>query len=386
MAFGGIVRSSGAALRTGTNEYASAIPCELGSNAHAIRKAHACRTNRRIARRSRLGGIYIFGRSAPFGARLTSRKTRSYSSRRRAGRFDLCRVSRWPHDADRRRRRTRLDVYARTAVRARISAKMSSRHIYGRAGVKRVDVIALYARASRSLDGLRAILKDFTVSELWVGLDSDAPAFRDLLDEAKAHGVKIVHHYATEKFDFGAVQCAIAWPPAPGGTPLTENNDSLVISLQDGTTRFLLPGDVEAKAEKELSSGDENVRADFLKVPHHGSKSSSTEPFLEGVAPRFAVISVGEGNPFGHPNDSVVERYEERAHEATAHGSGRRHHRAERRAQTHGEPVSRFASAELTGLRRSKPQFSDCPSIRLHPQLPHLQRSLLSSLFADAPR
>jgi len=179
-------------------------------------------------------------------------------------------------------------------------------------GLKRLYVVALTHAHHDHLDGLRAVLNDFTVGELWVGLDSDAPAFRDLLDEAKAHGVKIVHHYAAEKFDFGGVQCAIAWPPAPGGTPLTENNDSLVISLQDGTTRFLLPGDIEAKAEKELSSGDENLRADFLKVPHHGSKSSSTEAFLEGVAPRFAVISVGEGNPFGHPNDSVVERYAQR--------------------------------------------------------------------------
>ena len=179
-------------------------------------------------------------------------------------------------------------------------------------GLKRLDVIALTHAHHDHLDGLRAILNDFAVGELWVGLDSDAPAFRDLLGDAKAHGVKIVHRYAAENFDFGGVQCAIVWPPAPGGAPLTENNDSLVILLQDGTTRFLLPGDIEAKAEKELSSGDENLRADFLKVPHHGSKSSSTGPFLEGVAPRFAVISVGDGNPFGHPNDSVVERYEER--------------------------------------------------------------------------
>jgi competence protein ComEC len=179
-------------------------------------------------------------------------------------------------------------------------------------GLRRLDVVALTHAHHDHLDGLRAILNDFTVGELWVGLDSDAPAFRDLLDEAKMHGVKILHRHAPEQFEFGGVQCAIVWPPAPGGALLTENNDSLVISLQDRTTRFLLPGDIEAKAEKELSSGDENLRADFLKVPHHGSKSSSTEPFLAGVAPRFAVISVGEGNPFGHPNDSVVERYRAR--------------------------------------------------------------------------
>ncbi len=179
-------------------------------------------------------------------------------------------------------------------------------------GLKRIDVVALTHAHHDHLDGLRAILNDFAVGELWIGADSDAPAFRELLDEAKARGVKVVHHYASDHFQFGGVQGEVIWPPAPSGAPLTANNDSLVIELQDGSTRFLLPGDIEAKAENALVSDGESLAADFLKVPHHGSKSSSTEAFLEGVAPRFAVISVGEGNPFGHPNDSVVERYEQR--------------------------------------------------------------------------
>ncbi len=178
-------------------------------------------------------------------------------------------------------------------------------------GVKRVDVIALSHAHHDHMDGLRAVLNDFSVGELWLGLDSDTPAFRELLDEAKSRGVKIIFRHQGERLDFGGAQVAVVWPPEPGGIPLTTNNDSLVLALQDGATRFLLPGDVEAKAEKELISSGENVRADFLKVPHHGSKSSSTEPFLEEVAPRFAVISVGDGNPFGHPNDSVLTRYEE---------------------------------------------------------------------------
>jgi competence protein ComEC len=179
-------------------------------------------------------------------------------------------------------------------------------------GIKRVDVVALSHAHHDHMDGLRAVLNDFSVGELWVGLDSDAPAFRELLEEAKSRGVKVIFKHAGEHLEFGGAQVAVVWPPEPGGIPLTTNNDSLVLSLQDGKTRFLLPGDVEAKAEKEIISNGENVSADFLKVPHHGSKSSSTEAFLESVAPRFAVISVGEGNSFGHPNDSVVDRYEEK--------------------------------------------------------------------------
>ena len=54
---------------------------------------------------------------------------------------------------------------------------------------------------------------------------------------------------------------------------------------------------------------DAPLKADFLKVPHHGSKTSSTDAFVEAVAPKFAVVSVGDGNQFGHPVDSVIQRY-----------------------------------------------------------------------------
>jgi competence protein ComEC len=138
-------------------------------------------------------------------------------------------------------------------------------------GIKRVDVVALSHAHHDHMDGLRAVLNDFSVGELWVGLDSDAPAFRELLEEAKSRGAKVIFRHAGEHVEFGGAQVAVVWPPEPGGIPLTTNNDSLVLALQDGKTRFLLPGDVEAKAEKEIISNGQNVTADFLKVPHHGS-------------------------------------------------------------------------------------------------------------------
>jgi competence protein ComEC len=72
------------------------------------------------------------------------------------------------------------------------------------------------------------------------------------------------------------------------------------MAMGDGVVNFLLPGDIEKKVENELVAED---------VPHHGSKTSSTDAFVAAVAPKFAVVSVGEGNQFGHPVASVVERY-----------------------------------------------------------------------------
>jgi competence protein ComEC len=82
-----------------------------------------------------------------------------------------------------------------------------------------------------------------------------------------------------------------------------------VLRITDGSRRFLFTGDIQERAERELVRDAGTLTSDFLKVPHHGSKTSSTERFLEAVAPRVAVVSVGEANAFGQPADSVLERY-----------------------------------------------------------------------------
>ena len=71
----------------------------------------------------------------------------------------------------------------------------------------------------------------------------------------------------------------------------------------------MLPGDIEKKVENQLVNEHAPLTANFFKVPYHGSKTSSTDAFVGAVAPGVAVVSVGEGNRFGHPVDSLVERY-----------------------------------------------------------------------------
>ena len=72
----------------------------------------------------------------------------------------------------------------------------------------------------------------------------------------------------------------------------------------------MLTGDIEKRTEEELVAERAPLASGFMKAPHHGSKTSSTDDFLSAVAPRFAAVSVGESNPFGHPAESVVERFE----------------------------------------------------------------------------
>ena len=84
------------------------------------------------------------------------------------------------------------------------------------------------------------------------------------------------------------------------------NNNSLVCRLDYGSTSFLFTGDAELEEEMLLISSDANLKADVLKVAHHGSASSSAMSFLQRVEPKYAVISVGKSNTYGHPTSEVL--------------------------------------------------------------------------------
>ncbi len=89
------------------------------------------------------------------------------------------------------------------------------------------------------------------------------------------------------------------------------NDHSVVLRVGLGQISFLLPGDIEAEVERRLVSRRTFLDAAVLKAPHHGSKTSSSEPFLTAVKPQVAVISVGADNRFGHPAPEVLRRYAE---------------------------------------------------------------------------
>lgn len=91
------------------------------------------------------------------------------------------------------------------------------------------------------------------------------------------------------------------------------NNTSIVAKLVYGDYNFLLAGDIEKQVEEKLVLAEIDIDADYLKIPHHGSKTSTTEEFLENVSPFMAFISLGLDNPYGHPHQDVVSRLEKKS-------------------------------------------------------------------------
>jgi len=92
------------------------------------------------------------------------------------------------------------------------------------------------------------------------------------------------------------------------GTKSDENNSSIVVKITYGNISLLFTGDIELEAENDLGGWRGELKSTILKIAHHGSKTSTTLPFLDRVAPEIAIISSGSGNPFGHPSDETIKK------------------------------------------------------------------------------
>lgn len=109
------------------------------------------------------------------------------------------------------------------------------------------------------------------------------------------------------------VTLQILWPQEELLKENILNNNSIVAKLIYHNFSMLLTGDIEEIAEKQILEeykDTKTLQATILKVAHHGSKTSSTQTFLEEVKPKIALIGVGANNTFGHPNNGVIERLE----------------------------------------------------------------------------
>jgi competence protein ComEC len=174
---------------------------------------------------------------------------------------------------------------------------------------RRVDVLVLSHAHSDHMGGMPAVMRNFRPRELWVSIDPNSDAYRTLLAEAKDLGVMVRHFYAGERLSWRGTQVTILAPEAGYSNPREPvNNDSLVMRMQYGKSSVLLEGDAEAPSERAMLAHGRVAPVTLLKIGHHGSRTSTTQEFLEAAAPKDAVVSAGLGNTFGHPRYEVIER------------------------------------------------------------------------------
>lgn len=174
-------------------------------------------------------------------------------------------------------------------------------------GIRHLDVVALSHAHSDHMGGLPAVLRNFKPDQLWVGNNPPSAPYLSLLRDAGELGVQIREMHAGDRVTLGSVDVRVL-APFPGYKPGPEpaNNDSLVLRVRYGDTSALLEGDAEAPIEREMLAEPE-LQSSLLKVGHHGSSTSTQPEFLERVSPRFAIISCGLHNHYGHPRTEVLQ-------------------------------------------------------------------------------
>jgi len=179
---------------------------------------------------------------------------------------------------------------------------------------KEIDLVILTHPHADHLVGLIEVLKRYEVKKiLSTGVAHPTPDYLTWLEEIKKQNVPMEIAKAGETLDFGSgIKMEIFYPVEDLAGKQVENlnNTSIVGKLIFGRTSFLFTGDAEMEVWDELISRGIDLKADVLKVAHHGSKNATSKNFLEKVQPKFAIISVGENNSFGHPSRIILNYLE----------------------------------------------------------------------------
>ncbi len=178
-------------------------------------------------------------------------------------------------------------------------------------GIREIDLIIATHPHADHIGGLIEVLRSFKVHHVIdSGVAHTTVTFGDYLTEVERQVAAGHMTYETPQdqvLSWGQLTLAVLGP-APGVDLASLNDNSVVARVDFGDTSFLLTGDAEAAAENHLLQRGVRLQADVLKVGHHGSRTSTTAPFLAAVRPAYAVIQVGEGNRYGHPTADVLER------------------------------------------------------------------------------
>jgi competence protein ComEC len=181
------------------------------------------------------------------------------------------------------------------------------------AGVRRLDYLVLTHGDPDHIGGAGSILREFRPRNVWEGIP--VPRFAPL---AVLHGVAVDYGLRWKNVTTGehmtldGVDIRVRHPdPADWERQRVRNDDSVVVELRWRDVSVLLTGDIGKDVERLLTPRIQRSPLTVVKIPHHGSLTSSTPEFIRALRPRVAVVSAGRANRFGHPSPAVIDRYRE---------------------------------------------------------------------------
>lgn len=172
--------------------------------------------------------------------------------------------------------------------------------------VSHLDYIIATHGHEDHIGGLSGALNYATVGTAYCSVkEYDSEAFRDFVKYLNKQDKELEIPNTGDTFKLGSAEVKIL---ASNSSYEDHNNASIVLRITYGNTSFLFTGDAEREAEQAILNSGYELNSTVLKVGHHGSKDSTTYPFLREIMPKYAVISVGNDNSYGHPTEDTLSR------------------------------------------------------------------------------
>ena len=173
--------------------------------------------------------------------------------------------------------------------------------------ISKLDIVVGTHPHEDHIGGLDDIINNIDVEEVYLPeVITTTKTFEDVLDAIEKNKLEITVPEIDSSFKLGEAEFKVLYT----GTDDSDlNNTSIVLKMTYGKYNYLFTGDATDKVEKLILN--KNIKADVLKVGHHGSAYSSTEEFLTKVGPKYAIISCASKNSYGHPSPETITRLEQ---------------------------------------------------------------------------